>query len=343
LGEATVERHAYARAGLLGNPSDGYFGRALSVALGNFRATVTLEESAELRIRSSPDRGVGVPATVGVYASLDDLIDSVKRHGYQGSGKLVQATIKTFYGHCSGHDIALPARNFTLNYGSSIPRQVGLAGSSAIVTATLRALMAFFKVEIPLERQPTVVLSAEVDELGITAGLQDRVAQVYQGLVYMDLSEDLMEDPGHGAYERLDPVLLPELFVAHRAGSTKVSGDVLDDVRSRWERGDAQVRETLERIAGLATRGRDALLRGDHAEFASFVNDNFDLRRRIMRIDERDLAMVEAARHSGASAKLAGSGGAVVGVYRGREMKDQITAELGALDARVIEPVVALP
>ena len=331
MGEATVERHSYARAGLLGNPSDGYFGRALSVALSNFRATVALEESAELRIQSS------------AFQSMEDLVDSVRRHGYDGNDRLAQATAKTFCDHCSEQDIALPARNFTLRYESSIPRQVGLAGSSAIVTATLRALMAFFEVEIPLERQPSVVLSAEVDELGITAGLQDRVAQVYQGLVYMDLSEGLMEDLGHGAYERLDPVLLPGLFVAHRTGSAKVSGDVLDEVRSRWERGDAQVRETLGLIARLAKRGREALLRGDHAEFASLMNDNFDLRRRIMRIDARDLAMVEAARQSGASAKLAGSGGAVVGVYRGREMKDQITAKLGALGAHVIEPVVALP
>jgi glucuronokinase len=45
-----VEGHAFARAGVLGNPSDGYFGRTLSVILRNFQATVTLEESADLRI-----------------------------------------------------------------------------------------------------------------------------------------------------------------------------------------------------------------------------------------------------------------------------------------------------
>lgn len=35
-----------------------------------------------------------------------------------------------------------------------------------------------------IEDRPRVILSAE-EELGITAGLQDRVAQVYGGLVYM--------------------------------------------------------------------------------------------------------------------------------------------------------------
>ena len=35
-----------------------------------------------------------------------------------------------------------------------------------------------------VEDRPRVMLSAE-EELGITAGLQDRVAQVYGGLVYL--------------------------------------------------------------------------------------------------------------------------------------------------------------
>lgn len=35
-----------------------------------------------------------------------------------------------------------------------------------------------------MEEKPGVVLSAE-EELGIAAGLQDRVVQVYGGLVYM--------------------------------------------------------------------------------------------------------------------------------------------------------------
>lgn len=41
-----------------------------------------------------------------------------------------------------------------------------------------------------LEDRPRVILSAE-EELGITAGLQDRVAQVYGGLVYMVCSLQL--------------------------------------------------------------------------------------------------------------------------------------------------------
>ncbi len=324
-----VERHAFARAGLLGNPSDGYFGRTLSMALRNFSATVTLEESAELHIQ--PDAHDD-----SVFRNVEDLVESVTRQGYYGGGRLLKATIKTLFDHCNRHDVVLPAQNFAMRYRSSIPRQVGLAGSSAIVTAALRALMDFFEVDVRKEEQPNLILAAETEELGITAGLQDRVAQVYEGLVYMDFERDLME-VGHGLYESLDVHLLPSMFVAYRTQPAKVSGRILNDLRTRWERGDVEVLETLDRIAALASRGRDVLLEGRHDRFAPLMNENFDLRRRIMRIDERDLAMVEAARALGASAKLTGSGGAIIGVFEGVTMKERIAKQLGALGARVIE------
>ncbi len=56
----------------------------------------------------------------------------------------MQATCKKFFEYCTNHGIALPRKNFTLSYDTNIPRQVGLAGSSAIVTSTLKCLMAFF-------------------------------------------------------------------------------------------------------------------------------------------------------------------------------------------------------
>ena len=43
-----VEGKAFARAGLLGNPSDGYGGKVLSVVVRNFSARVRLEESRRL-------------------------------------------------------------------------------------------------------------------------------------------------------------------------------------------------------------------------------------------------------------------------------------------------------
>jgi len=100
--------------------------------------------------------------------------------------------VKRFYDYCEEHHITLDERNFTIRYQSNIPQQVGLAGSSAIITACFRALMAFYQVDIPKPILANLILSVENRELCIPAGLQDRVAQVYQGLVFMDFNKDMM-------------------------------------------------------------------------------------------------------------------------------------------------------
>ena len=51
--------------------------------------------------------------------------------------------------------------------------KVGLAGSSAIVTATLKCLMHFFNLtetDLPKEVQPQFILDVEKSELHINAG-----------------------------------------------------------------------------------------------------------------------------------------------------------------------------
>jgi glucuronokinase len=328
-----IERRAYARAGLLGNPSDGYFGKTISLIVRNFGAHVVLFESPELRIEPQDQ-------DLDVYENIGHLVDSVSREGYYGGARLVKATIRKFHDHCSANNIALESGNFTVRYRASIPRQVGLAGSSAIVTATLRCLMEYFGVDIPIEAQPTLILSAEVDELGITAGLQDRVIQVYEGCVYMDFSEDLLSESGHGRYEPLDPDLLPRLYVAYRTEPEKVSGRVLNTLRTRYEEGDEHVVSTLQRIARIAEEGREALLMRDHERLGRLMNENFDLRSEIMHISKGSREMVRIARSCGAPAKFTGSGGAIIGIYSDDAMLERLVEEMTSVPARVIKPQI---
>ena len=180
-----IRKKAFARAGLIGNPSDGYHGKTISIGLGNLWAQVSLYEWDQIEIVwSQEDRSR--------FDSIGQLADDVVLHGYYGGVRLVKATIKMFVDYCRRGNIALHDRNFSVRYESNIPRQVGLAGSSAIIIATLRCLMEFYGIEIPLDVQPSLALAVEREELGIGAGLQDRVSQVYQGAVFMDFGEASM-------------------------------------------------------------------------------------------------------------------------------------------------------
>ena len=164
-----VRTVAHARVGILGNPSDGFFGKTIAAAIHNFAAEIVLYEWPVIEIL----RG---PSDLSRFSSMDELVEDVKVHGYYGAVRLVKAAIKRFHDWALSNGFSLERRSFSVRYDSNIPRQVGLAGSSAIVTATLRALMAFYEIEVPKAEQPGLILWAEVDELGITAGLQTRPA-----------------------------------------------------------------------------------------------------------------------------------------------------------------------
>jgi glucuronokinase len=55
-----IEERAYARAGLLGNPSDGYYGKTISVIVKNFGAHITLFQSPELRLKPLPNTAMTI-------------------------------------------------------------------------------------------------------------------------------------------------------------------------------------------------------------------------------------------------------------------------------------------
>jgi glucuronokinase len=50
--------------------------------------------------------------------------------------------------------------------------------------------------------------------------------------------------------------------------------------------------------------------------------------------------MVERARRAGATAKFAGSGGAIIGTYPDQPTLHRLEAELGNIGCRVIQPVM---
>lgn len=326
---------AYPRVGLIGNPSDGYFGKTISFTFCNFAAEVILYESPELEILSNDkDRSV--------FGGISELVRDVRLHGYYGGIRLLKATVKRFFDYCAENQILLHNKNFTLRYSSNIPHSVGLAGSSAIITACLRALMTFYGVSIPKPVQAGLILSAEKEELGITAGLQDRVIQVYEGLVYMDFARDLMEKQGHGAYEELDASLLPRLYVAYRDDFSEPTEVFHNDIRSRFNRGEKQVVAAMKFWSRLTEQFRGALLKGDVKAMSVMMNANFDRRRKIYRISEDNLRMVDTARSAGASAKFTGSGGAIVGIYSDDKIYDRLKKSLGKLKIKIIKPRIAL-
>jgi glucuronokinase len=289
--------HAPARAALAGNPSDGYGGAVLAVAVGDFGAVARAERAAR-----------------------DDF----------GGLELVAAAVRRYRRWAGVADrVAVSTR-------CSVPLEVGLAGSSAIVIATLRALGELHGAPVPPADLPALALAVETEELGIAAGLQDRIAQVHGGLVFMDFA---FEPPRHAP---LEPALLPPLFLAWRADAAAASGGFHGSLRARWESGDPAVRSGMTALGDAARAAREHLVGGDDAGFAMQVDRSYDLRASMSELDPRHVRMIEAARACGAAANYAGSGGAIAGIAPHPRVVDELRRALTAEGCVVIQPQIAL-
>ena len=323
LGEKSVEGIAFARAGLLGNPSDVYGGKVIALSVCNFRARVVIEPAAGFALRPGESDMLAFPSALEASQAFETA-------GCEDGMRLLRAALHRFAAYWSGFGELAdddPSLQFTMRYKTDIPRQVGLAGSSAIIIAALRALMSWFDVEIDPATLAEIALAAEVEDLGITAGPMDRVIQAYGGVVLMDLKEPRSA----ASYRPLSAEILPPLFVAWDPRGGACSGIAHGDLRGRWERGDPEVHGIMgdfrdlvdEGVAvlendgggGNGIEGADARRgRGDTTAFRELVSRNFEMRSRIFHISERDRQMVAIARRLDAAAKLSGSGGAVIGV-----------------------------
>ena len=88
------------------------------------------------------------------------VVDSRNPLGRRGGHIGTAAEVRTPYDDTPGAAALAQSRD-----GRHALVRVGLAGSSAIVTATVRALMRFYNVAIPKERLPGVILSVELVSL----------------------------------------------------------------------------------------------------------------------------------------------------------------------------------
>jgi glucuronokinase len=331
-----LQTRSYPRAGFLGNPSDGYYGKTIAFAFSDFCVDVVLYESPEIEF---------LPGDVddNVFESLDHLTDTVQHYGYYGGVRLVKAVSKVFAEYCRAQAIDLPRRNFTVRYRSTVPRLVGLGGSSAICTAMFKALVQFYNVAERIPRQiiPTLCWQAEKEELGIHCGMQDRVIQMYDGVVFMDFDREHFERNSFGKYEYIDAQRLPRLYLAYDPDRAEFSGIYHRKLADVAVREQERVAAAMREFADIAQQGFDALMQGQLAKIPALVNANFDLRNRVFKVSEANARMVYEARQTGASAKFAGSGGAIVGTYEDEAMYKALVDRLRTIGCATIRPVIA--
>ncbi len=301
-----------ARAALAGNPSDGHGGAVVAVPVRRFVASVSVAPAAVgdpgpsadpdlaalvVAARAAATRLVGVPAEV-----LDDL---------------------------------------TVDVRTTIPRSVGLAGSSAIVIGVLRAI-ATQRPDAPWSRtlaEPDVLAvvarSAEVDELGIAAGLQDRLTQAHDAPVLMTFDDASTTEVVGRPCGTVRPLPPPpgRYVVAHRARTAAPSHEVHDHLGRRTD-----AASTMAALSDAAHDAAAAIEEGSIERLGAAMDRTFDLRAELLDLDPHHVEMVTAARRSGGHANYTGSGGAVIVLCADGAVERRVVEALDDLDGCVVTP-----
>ena len=256
--------------------------------------------------------------TVDAFCAQAVVAEGVRRSFTPSeAAPLLAATLERFR-----REFGLGGRDAHVEPETTVPRSVGLGGSSAIVIAMLRALSDLHGLELAPEAMAELALSIEVDDLGIAAGLQDRVAQCYGGVTFMEFGS------GRAHLSRLDPATLPPIVIAWREHAAAASGLVHSDLRARYDAGEQDVRAAMVELAALARAARDALAGGDHGTLRACADASFDARARVLALDPRHLEMIEIARAAGAAANYTGSGGAIVALCEDQRHREAVALAL---------------
>lgn len=284
-----------ARAALAGNPSDGYGGAVMAVPVPELFATVATTESSEFGVQTAdPELHRLLHETAAAY---------IERFG--------------------------TVTPLTISASTTIPRSVGLAGSSALVIATLRSLGGWSERRWERVELAELALSVERDRLGIAAGLQDRLVQAIGQPTLMRFAPVgfvTVEMPDH----------LP-LFVAWLVDAAASSDTVHRSLRRRYEAGDEQVVSSMRELAVQAERAHRALAAGDPMLLGDAMNRSFDLRMAMVDVGAHQRRLVDIGRRSGAAVNSAGSGGSVVGLAHDREELASLRAAYAEIGAGFLE------
>lgn len=318
-----IEVSAPGRANLIGNPSDQYGGCTLACSVG-LRARVTLDGAVPGRIEAGGEATViSCAEDLALRADALDLARAVLAH----------------------RGIAAP--DFSIAYESEIPRQSGMAGSTALVVALVAAIDAWEGRTRSRSALAEAARRTEAEGLGIQCGFVDQYACCYGGIRHVDLRGKSLEDRADAPWATVEDLsaaghALP--FVLAYTGVRHSSDAVHRPIRERWLAGEKDVVEGYARVAEIGVQGKTAFQRADWDRFGALMNENHEIQRSLGGSGESNERLISAALEIGATgAKLAGAGdgGTIVALWTADDGAPLADALLRAGAAEIFRPALA--
>lgn len=200
-----------------------------------------------------------------------------------------------------------------VTWGSQVPRSSGLAGSTALLAATLACVLRVRGDSIDLSSPrgrsvfAELVRDVELNDAGVVCGYQDAYMAVHGGLQALDFTgKHPIEVGPMGTLTALEA---PLPFLLITTGVERLSGSVHGPIRDRWLAGDTDVIHSMEQISQLGRAGLAAIRSRDWSALAQAMDENQRLVAQLGGSGEAIDGLIAACTTHGAmSAKLAGAG-----------------------------------
>ena len=313
-----VTRTVPARVGLVGNPSDGYGGAVVATVVPSLAASVAAVAADGIAFDGAGQRSA--------WPSVDAGTEHVEVDGQGDEHRLISAALWTLVEHLSRRDLSV-CGGVALEWSTTVPRSVGLAGSSALAVGVIDATAAAWGIELDRRVIAALALRAERDVLGIAAGWQDRIVQSFGCPVLVDartmVTIDGVEVPTVSELVGEPPPLL----VAWRTGDAASS----DDYHAPLRRSADQLVAPMAELAALARNAARAWQVGDTMGVAAALDAAWLTRQASAPLRADHGALVELVRSLGLIATTPGSGGSVVAIA---DHPERVEAAVEALSAR---------
>lgn len=285
-----IKAVSYGRAGIIGNPSDGYGGSMIACSIKN-KAEVTIEKSDQLIIVNR--FGTRVLNWRNEFDNKGDYFD------------VVRSVLRYF---------RLYNLKAHISIWSDIPEQAGLGGSTAVFSAVLSAITGYLGLKYNRYHLAEINRDIELNYMRCHCGYQDAYMTTFGGLNYLDFrGKEYYLNINEEIYATVEPLQecvdqLP--FVVAHTGVKHHSGNFHRPIRERWLEGEEMVVNGYREIAHLAREGKKALIKKDWDELAYLMNKNHEIQNEICDSGEQNNYMISIAKRNGAlAAKLAGAGG----------------------------------
>lgn len=278
------------RAGIIGNPTDGYGGAMIACSIKN-RALVTIEACDQLIVENTNDRiALRWKNDFNNQGDYFDIVRSILRY-------LKLYDMKAY-----------------IKLSTNIPVQAGLAGSTAMLSAILSAVLNFIGKKYHSYYLAELNRAIELHYMKCQCGYQDAYMTTFGGLNYIDFrGKEYYKELEQENYATIEPLgsLVTEMpFVIAHTGVMHHSGNFHRPLRERWLEGDRAVVEGYKEIAHIAQEGKRALLNSNWNELGYLMNKNHQIQDSLSDSGEQNRYMINVAKANGAlSAKLAGAGG----------------------------------